>query len=437
MTNIFKAYDIRGIYGENIDKDVAYNLGRSFVIFLKKKHPKIVIGRDNRSSSSELFDYLKKGINDQGGTVINIGLATTPMLYFGSCFFKTDGGIMITASHNPKEYNGFKLVSKNALPIGEETGLMDIKEIYKTLDNEIKKGGKTIKKNILNDYIKFTQNNFNLKEFNFKIGIDTANAVSSILIDKIFKKTNCKIYHINKELDSNFPNHDPDPLQKNNLKQIINLIKEKQLDLGIAFDGDGDRIVFLDENAKVISSDIILALLADILGEKVLYDLRCSNIISEIAGEKACRSRVGHSFIKRIMKEGKIYMGGEYSGHFYLNNGKYCFEAPFFILFKLLEQMKLSSKKISELVKPYQKYFHSGEINFKVEDKSKIIKKIEEKYKDGEKTKIDGVRIDYNDFWFLVRASNTEPVLRLIIEAKNSKLLKEKEKELGDIIIDN
>ncbi len=176
-------------------------------------------------------------------------------------------------------------------------------------------------------------------------------------------------------------------------------------------------------------------MLADISGEKVLYDLRCSNIISEIAGEKAIKSRVGHSFIKRIMKGEHISLGGAYSGHFYLNNGNYCFVAPFSILFKLLEQMKLSSKKISEIIKPYQKYYHSGEINFKVEDKNKIIKKIEDKYKDGKKTKIDGVRIDYDDFWFLVRASNTEPVLRLIIEAKNSKLLKEKEQELKELIV--
>ncbi|MDD4358699.1 MAG: phosphomannomutase/phosphoglucomutase, partial [Candidatus Pacebacteria bacterium] len=397
MTNIFKAYDIRGIYGENIDKDVAYKLGRSFVIFLKKRHPKIAIGRDNRLSSPELFQYLKKGIIDQGGIVIDIGLSTTPMLYFGSCFLKTDGGIMITASHNPKEYNGFKLVSKNAMPIGENSGLKEIEKIYNSLDNKLKKGGESIKKNILKEYIKFIEQGFNLKDFDFKIGIDTANAVPGILVDKI--KTNLKIYHINKELDPEFKSHEPDPLQKKNLKQLQNLIKEKKLDLGIAFDGDGDRVVFLDENGKVIPSDIILALIADVLGKKVLYDLRCSNIISEIMGDKAYMSRVGHSFIKKTMKEKNLYLGGEYSGHFYLND-KYCFEAPFFFLFNVLEQMKLSSKKLSELIKPYQKYYHSGEINFKVENKDKVIKGIEENYKEGKKTKIDGIRIDFEDFWF-------------------------------------
>lgn len=433
MTDIFKAYDIRGVYGENIDKDVAYKLGRSFVLFLNKKHPKIVIGRDNRSSSPELFNFLKKGIIDEGGLVYDIGLSTTPMFYFADCFLKGEGGIMITASHNPKEYNGFKIVGKNASPISEDSGLIQIRHIFENLGNSPKKKGKVIKKNVLKEYVKHISKDFDLKDFDFKIGIDTANSISSILIDEVFKKTNLKMYHINKELDSNFPNHDPDPLQKKNLRQLADLIKEKKLDLGIAFDGDGDRIVFLDDNAKVVSSDIVLALISDVLGKKVLYDLRCSNIISEIAGEKAYKSRVGHSFIKKIMKEEKIYMGGEYSGHFYLND-EYCFEAPFFILFKLLEQMKLSSKNLSEIVKPYQKYFHSGEINFKVDNKEKIIKKIEDKYKDGEKTKIDGVRIDYDDYWFLVRPSNTEPVLRLIIEAKTNKLLKEKEKELKELI---
>ena len=428
--NIFKAYDIRGIYGEEINEEDAYRIGRSFVCFLKKRHPKIVVGRDNRLSSPILFKYLKQGVMDEGGTVIDIGLSTTPMFYFADCFLKTDGGIMITASHNKKEYNGFKIVSKLASPISENNGLKEIRDICDNL-KEVKKGGKSFKKNVLKEYLKHIKQGFNLKDFDFKIGIDTANAVPAILIDKL--QTNLKIYHINKELDSNFPNHDPDPLVENNLKQIKALIKDKKLDLGIAFDGDGDRVVFLDEEARVITADIVLAFLTDVLGKKVLCDIRCSDIVSEVGGDKVIKSRIGHSFIKEIMKKEKIYLGGEYSGHFYLND-EYCFEAPFFIVFNLLEQMKLSSKKISELVKPYQKYYHSGEINFKVENKEKIIKEIEKKYSDGKKTKIDGIRVDYADYWFLLRASNTEPILRLIIEAKTKKLLKEKEKELREVI---
>jgi len=433
MSNIFKAYDIRGVYGQDLNEETAYKLGRSFVIFLNKKHPKIVIGRDNRASSPVIFKELKKGIMDEGGTVIDIGLSTTPMFYFADCFLKGDGGIMITASHNPKEYNGFKLVSKLAAPIAENSGLKEIKDIFEGLKGVGEKKGKVIKKNILNDYIKFIQKDFNLKDFDLRIGVDTANAVSGILLEKVFKKSNLKVFHINKELDSSFPNHSPDPLLKKNLKQLIALIKEKKLDLGISFDGDGDRIAFLDEKGKVVSFDIVLGVIADVLGTKVLCDLRCSKIIEDISGDKTVRSRIGHSFIKEIMRKEKIYLGGEYTGHFYLND-KYCFEAPFFALFKILEQMKLSSLSFSELVKPYQKYFHSGEINFEVRDKEKILKEIEKKYSNGKKNKIDGLRVDYDDFWFLVRASNTEPVLRLIIEAKTSKLLKEKEKELIKII---
>jgi len=432
--NIFKAYDIRGIYNENITKETAYNLGRSFVLFLNKKNPKIVIARDGRLSSPELFKYLKKGIIDQGGTTYDIGLVTTPIFYFADCFLKTDGGIMVTASHNPKEYNGFKIVREKAYPVSEKTGLKDLKKIFLKIEEHAlsKNKGKSFKKNILNEYIKDIANDFNLKEFNFKIGIDTANSVSGILIDKVFKKTNCKIYHINKEIDGNFPNHNPDPLQKKNLKQLISLVKDKKLDLGVAFDGDGDRIVFIDEKGRVVSSDIVLAFLADILDVKVLYDIRCSNIISEIAGKKTYRSRVGHSFIKQTMKDKNIFLGGEYSGHFYLNK-KYCFEAPFFVLFNILEQKKLSLKALSDIVKPYQKYYHSGELNFRVDNTKEKIKEIEKLY-EGKKTKIDGLRIDFDDYWILVRASNTEPVLRLIIEAKTKKLLNQKIKEFKNII---
>lgn len=425
MSNIFKAYDIRGVYKKEITKETAYNLGRAFVLFLKKEHPKIVVGRDFRASSPQLFNSLKEGIFAEKGILYDIELSTTPMLYFASCFLKTDGGIMITASHNPKEYNGFKIVGKNASPISEKTGLLEIKHIFDNLPQ---------KENSLKaEYIKHITKDFNLKDFNFKIGIDTANSVSGILIDDLFKKTNLKVYHINKELDPNFPSHDPDPLQEKNLEQLSDLIKKESLDLGIAFDGDGDRIVFLDEQGKTISSDIVLAIIGDLLKEKVLYDLRCSNIINEVMEGNTEVSRVGHSFIKQIMKEKNIYLGGEYSGHFYLNN-KHCYEAPFFILFKLLEQMQIASKKLSEIAKPYQKYFHSGEINFKVDNTNQVIKRIKEKYKHGKITQVDGVRIDFNDFWFLLRASNTEPVLRLIIEAKTKELLEAKLKEIKALI---
>ncbi len=431
MNNVFKAYDIRGVYKKDFDEKTAYKLGKAFVLFLKKSSPKIAIGRDFRASSPVLFKYLKQGITDHGGIVYDISLATTPILYFATCFLKVDGGIMITASHNPKEYNGFKIVGKNATPISEKTGLLEIKEL---LEKEApKKNGKTIKKNVLKEYIHFVSENFNLKDFDFKIGVDTANAVPSIIVEKLFKKSNLEVFHINKELDEDFKSHDPDPLTLKNLKQVSALMKKENLDLGIAFDGDGDRIVFLDEKGNPISSDIILAVVADVLGKKVLYDIRCSNIVQEVMQEKAEKSRVGHSFIKKEMKDKNIYLGGEYSGHFYLND-KYCFEAPFFILFMLLEQMKLSSKKLSEIVKPYQRYFHSGEINFKLENRAEVIKKIKSKYKDGKKTHIDGLRIDYDDFWFLVRLSNTEPVLRLIIEAKTKTLLNQKKKELEGLI---
>lgn len=430
--NIFKAYDIRG---KEISKETAYNLGISFVIFLNKKHPKIVVGRDGRLSSPELFKYFKKGVKDFGGKIIDIGISTTPMLYFSSCFLKTDGGVMITASHNPKEYNGFKLVGKMASPIGEESGLKEIEKIYKQVQEtefSIKKG-EQVKKSILKDYLEYLQEGFDLKSFGFKIASDTGNSVSILPFEKIVKKTNLKVSFLNKEIDGNFPNHNPDPLLKANLKELIGLIKNKKLDLGIAFDGDADRVTFINEKGLVVPSDIILSIVADVVGGKTLCDIRCSNIVNEITD--TVQSRVGHSFIKEIMKKEKVFIGAEYSGHLYLNKNKYCFENPYFFLFTILEQMNLTGKTLSELAKPYQKYYHSGEINFKVDNPKEIIKKIDNLFQ-GKKTKIDGLRIDFDEYWFLIRPSNTEPLLRLIIEATSKKLLDEKKRELKEIIYD-
>lgn len=433
---IFKAYDIRGIYGtELIDSD-AYNLGRAFVLFIGKR-PKIVIGRDGRLSSPKLFSLLKKGINDQGGDVVDIGISTTPMMYFADCFLKTSGGIIVTASHNPKEYNGFKLVLKDAFPVSEQTGLKEIKKIVDNIASYplAKKKGSSTSKSILTDYAKCTLSDFDVKNFNFKIGIDTANGAAGIAIDPILKNTGLKVFHINKKVDGSFPSHEADPLKIKNLKPLSELIKKKKLDLGISFDGDGDRVMFMDEKGRLIPSDIIIAIIGDVLGEKVLCDFRCSRIIKDCLKDKTTVSRVGHSFIKEIMKKNDITFGGEYSGHFYLNE-KCCFEAPFFALFKILEQMNFSQKKFSEVADPYMKYFHSGEINFKIkDDPKKIIAKIESKYKKGKILKQDGLRVDFENWWFLVRTSNTEPVLRLIVEAETKKLLDEKKGEIEKIIL--
>jgi phosphomannomutase len=445
--SVFKAYDIRGIYSEDFDEETAYKIGRAFVIFLSRKDKKlnIVVGRDNRLSSPKVSKSLIKGILTEGANVIDIGLATTPMFYFAVAHFNFDAGIVVTASHNPKEYNGFKLVREKAVPISGETGINKIKEIVLNLEKE-KEGiskGKIIKKEILKDYANFVLKDLNKEKIKpLKIVIDTANSISGILIPEIFKKTSFKIFHIFSKLDGSFPNHPADPLKKENLTDLQEEIKKQRADLGVAFDGDGDRIIFVAENGEIIPAYLILSIVSEIIlkdkkGEKVLYDLRAGNIAKETierSGGVALMSRVGHSFIKERMRKEDILLTGELSGHYYFR-GNYFFESPFFILFKIIEKISESGRPLSELIKKYKKYFHSGEINFKVEDKDKKIKELENYFKEGEISHLDGIRIDFPDWWFNVRPSNTEPLLRLVVEAKTEKLMEEKKEEIEKLIL--
>ncbi len=446
--SIFKAYDIRGIYPKEINEKVAFLVGRAFGNFLKicskKRKIKIAIGRDNRISSLNLAKKLKESLltHDQI-EIFDLGLCTTPMMYFSVSHFNLDGGIEITASHNPPEYNGFKMVKENSFPIGEKSGLRKIKSfVFKEKEKKFAKKGKIKRKNIIKDYLDFNLKDFNFKKFSpLKVVIDTANAVPGILIEKLSKLLPLKIYHLFPKLDGNFPNHNPDPLIKENLKFLREKVKKEKADLGVAFDGDGDRIVFVDEKGEIISGDLILALISKVIlsknpNQKILYDIRSSNIVRETILENKgipIVSRIGHSFIKEKMRKENAIFGGELSGHYYSRDHYFC-EAPFFVFFKILEILSETKKSLSHLIKPFKKYFHSGEINFRVKNKKEIMEKLKEKYKRGKLTQIDGIRIDFKDWWFLLRPSNTEPVLRLVIEAKKENILKEKEKEIKNLI---
>ncbi|KUK49728.1 MAG: Phosphomannomutase [Parcubacteria bacterium 33_209] len=415
---IFKAYDIRGIYGEQLNEDIAYKIGRAFVVYMGSK---IVVARDNRLSSNSLFEALARGINDQGGDVYDIGLSTSPMFYYAVSNLDCNGGIIITASHNPPEYNGFKMVRSDAMPLSGEDGINEIKRLVEENDFVSEKKGNIYTKDIASDYI----NSFERKKHNLKVVVDTANSVSGLIVGEMLKGV--QLFHIFSELDGSFPNHEPNPLKEENLKELREKVLEHNADMGISFDGDGDRVFFVDERGELISSDLIIALIAKLIDKKVLYDLRCSNIIKETAKESVMY-RVGHSFIKQKMKDDDIFFGGEYSGHYYLKQGNSYYESPYFVIYKLFEAME--DKKLSELIAPFKKYYHSGELNFEVKNKQSIIEEIEKRYSNGEINKIDGIRIDFDDWWFLLRGSNTEPVLRLIVEAKSKELLEDKIKEL-------
>ena len=449
ISTIFRAYDIRGIYPSEISEEVAFQVGQAFAIYIrqlsKHKSLKIAIAHDNRLSSPLLTKSLEKGLVERGAEVVDIGMATTPMLYFSCVFLKTDGGIMVSASHNPKNYNGFKMVREEAIPVSQDSGLKEIKNII--IERKIPRHnqrGKVIKKDILSDYVSFVMRFFKLHQGkHLHLVIDTANAVSGLVIPSIFKGTPYRVNHIFKKLDGNFPNHQPNPLLPSSLEALKTFVKSDKADLGVAFDGDGDRIIFVDENGDFIHPDLITALMASFIlmtypRVKILYDVRSSNIVKDVIdrnGGVPVMSRSGHSFIKEKMRKNDIFFGGEFSGHYYLKLN-YFFESPFFVLFTILDNLSKSNKTLSEFIKPLKKYFHSPEINFKLNNRSRVLREIENTYKNksGKINKIDGLRVDFDDWWFNVRLSHTEPVLRLVVEAKTKELMDEKVKELTEMI---
>ncbi|MDD4409410.1 MAG: phosphomannomutase/phosphoglucomutase [Candidatus Pacebacteria bacterium] len=440
MSNIFKAYDIRGVYPDEVNEDWAYRIGRAFALFIQNEYDKedvrIFLSKDNRLSSDSLYEKVRQGMIDQGATVISGGFASTPMLYFGVANYGYDGGISVTASHNPRQYNGFKMVKRDAVPVGEMSGLKLIEEVATLGDFSENKLGKVEEKNILDDYV--SANSF-FNDYDFKVLIDTSNGIAGLPAGRLLNMEN--FVSIFPEMDGSFPNHDPDPLKKGNLDILCKRVVDEGAAVGIAFDGDGDRVFFVDEKGEVLSCDLITALVAEVLlrnnkGLRILSDIRCSNTVKEVIEENGGEpvvGRVGHAFIKQEMRDKDIFFGGEYSGHFYLKNSSYA-ENPFFVISIVLDEIKRKGIPFSEIMEKYKRYFHSGEINFKVEDKQRIIDAIKNKYSDGKLNMMDGVRIDHDDWWLLVRGSNTEPLLRLIVEAKEEELLKEKVEELSKLI---
>ena len=440
--SIFKAYDIRGIYPEQINGQDAYTIGRAIAQYTQAKQ--IAVGMDMRSSSQEIFDGLAKGITEQGINVINIGLVSTPMLYFSSWNLEVDAAVMITASHNPAEWNGLKLCRKNAVPIGEGEGMEEIRDlsmanIFKSSQNlGIIKNNTELKSEYCDYISKFFKQNSGKK----KIVIDFANSVGSL--DKnIFEKFPHDIdpVYLFDELDGTFPNHEANPLKLETLKSLQEKVVSEKADLGISYDGDADRVGFVDETGTIVPMDYITALIAkEILkkhpGSLILSDLRASNSIKEnieAAGGIVHRSRVGHSLIKKQMRAEGAVFAGELSGHYYFEENSKA-EMTSLAVMMLLNLLNETGKTMSELTAELKVYFHSTEINSEVENKQAVLNKLKEIYKEGTLDELDGIRIDFADWWFNVRPSNTESVLRLNLEANTKALMEEKRDELLAII---
>ncbi len=440
---IFKAYDIRGIYGQDFNDDLAYRLGLAFVE-LRKQDPdyiagsklRLAVASDMRLSSPALKESLIKGLLAAGVEVIDLGLVATPSFYFAVGYHNYDGGIMVSASHNPKEWNGFKLVRAKGVPVSGETGIMFLKD--KILANEFTlattPGTLTSQPDTLTEELDYTWKLVDKASLRkFKLVADTANSMGSVYLKKLLTDLGGEFIIINENLDGTFPAHEADPLKEENLKQLQQAVISHQADLGIATDGDGDRVFFVDNLGQPINQAIVRGLLAksflqDQPGAKIGYDVRPGKITADLItahGGLPIVTRVGHSLIKEQMIEENIFFAGESSGHFYFNSPLGCFEFPALMILKLLSVFSTNDQPIAEQVKPYQKYFLSGEINRSVDDIQKVFTDIEEAYADGEITKLDGLSVAYPDFWFNVRASNTEPKMRLNLEATSPEKMEE------------
>jgi phosphomannomutase len=450
---IFRAYDVRGVYPEDINPELAYRLGRGFARFLKSTAKqaaplRVVVGLDMRGSSPFLARELIRGLNEDGVDVLDVGRVPTPAFYYAVAFKDYSGGVMVTASHNPKQYNGFKFCGTKTVPIGEDSGLGGIKALVVAQEDfgkPVKPVGKTTSfADITRDYVNQELSYLNSGKIKqFKIVADTGNAMGALYLDELFRRVPGDLVRLNWELNGNMPVHEPNPLKVATLQQLQEVIAHEKADFGIATDGDGDRIAFLDEKSQVIPPFIVAGLVAQTLlqrypGAKIGYDLRSSRVLKEMimaAGGIPVETRVGHTFIKALMREQDILFAGELSSHYYFREN-YNYESPVFVCAELLLLRSELDRPLSAIWEPHLKYAQSGEINFEVADKPKVLESLEKKYADGKVSKLDGLKVDYPDWWFNVRASNTEPLLRLNLEAADETQMKQKLEEITGLIKD-
>ena len=437
---IFKAYDIRGIYPDEINENTAYLLGRAFAVFVDTD--KILIARDMRTSGKSLVSKFAKGVIDQGKDAIILGEISTDALYFAAGSLDLPGA-MFTASHNPPEYNGIKFCKSGAEPISDETGLNDIKDmVLKNKFPESEKKGEISEKDILPEYVKHVLSFINPELISpLKIVVDAGNGMAGKLVPMVFKNLPCEIIPMYFKLDGTFPNHEANPINPENVQDLIKKVKEEGADLGLAFDGDADRVFFIDNQGHRVSSSLITAMVANQVLEKnpgaaIIYNVPSSKIIPEIVEKKggiAILERVGHSFIKKTMKEKNAIFGGEHSGHFYFRDN-YRADSGLIAALIVIEIISQAHAKFSELLKPYAKYNSIEETNFTVTDKNKALEALKEKYNNAKIEEIDGITFHYPEYWFNIRCSNTEPVIRLNLEANTEELMKEKTEEISEFL---
>ncbi len=441
----FHAYDIRGIYNVDFDKEVAYKVGYFLPELLEAD--KVLVGRDARVSSDEIHEYLLKGITDAGADVYDIGLSTTPMVYFGTANYGFRASVQITASHNPAEYNGLKVSRENALPVGYDTGLGQIKEWIESGRDCVpaEKKGQVYMKEIRQDYLDFLLK-YKGDWSGLKIAMDVSNGMASLFVRDIFGDRPAYIYE---EMDGRFPNHEPNPLIPANVADLKKLVAETKADIGVIFDGDADRVMFVDENSRFVSPDLMIAVLGHYFledrGEKgyIHQDIRSSKAVGEYLapmGGVMNTWRVGRAYAALKLREIDGVFGGELAGHYYFRDFFYSDSGLLaaILIINVIAKMKAQGVTLSQLIGRIEKYQNSGEINFKLEDKKGAMDAVRDYFMSTEKSTaymdFDGYRIEFPDWWFNIRPSNTEPYLRFLCEATSKELLDEKVAKIREIL---
>jgi phosphomannomutase len=420
---IFKAYDIRGTYPDQLDAEICRRVGAAFARFAGA--PSILVARDMRPSGPELAGAFAEGASGQGVDVVDLGLASTDLMYYASGALDAPGA-MFTASHNPAGYNGIKLCLAGAKPVGEDTGLAEIKKLAtEDLAPASATGGLT-ERDVLDAYAAHVRSFVDTSSLRpLKVVADTANGMGGYVAPKVFEGLPFEVEYLFQELDGTFPNHPADPIQVENLRFLQARVLETGADIGLAFDGDADRVFLVDEKAQPVSGSLTTALLAKGIlakrpGETILHNLICSKSVPEVireSGGTPVRTRVGHSFIKAVMAETGAVFGGEHSAHYYFRDN-YRADSGLIASLIVLEQLSAGSETLSELLAPLDRWAASGEINTRVDDTGAVIERIAGQYASGEQDRLDGLTVDFGDWWFNLRPSNTEPLLRLNLEAR-------------------
>ena len=440
LDRIFKAYDVRGVVPDELDATIARRIGAAFASWARL--PAILLGRDCRISSPELAAAITDGATSVGVDVVDLGLASTDLVYFASGSLDLPA-VMLTASHNPKNYNGLKFCMPGARPVGEDSGLREIRAIVERGDVPPAAAKGTVsRRDLLEPYTEHVLSFVDASAMRpMTVAVDTANGMGGLVVPAVMARLPVTLHHLFAELDGTFPNHPADPLDPENQKDLKASVLEHHADVGLAFDGDADRVFLVDEKAEDVSGSLLTALVARAMlrqepGAKIVHNLICSWIVPEsirAEGGVAIRTRVGHSFIKQVMAETGAIFGGEHSGHYYFRKN-YRADSGLIAAVVALGELSSAEGAISDVLAPFRKYFDSGEINSRVDDPKAKIEEIAVALTDGRQDRLDGLTLEYPDWWCNVRPSNTEPLLRLNVEATTAELLARKTAMMLDLI---